>query len=72
MADEPTLLVVGGRRRGRPPATVPKERRTFYVPTAYLDRIDRMALKHGLSSNEALCKVVDLALRMRPIPSSNK
>jgi hypothetical protein len=69
---EPTLLVVGGRRRGRPPATVPKERRTFYVPTANLDRIDRMALKHGLSSNEALCKVVDLALRMRPIPSSNK
>jgi hypothetical protein len=74
MTGEPQLIIVGGKKRGRPPATVPKERRTFYVPPAYLDRIDRLALKHGLSSNEALCKVVDMALRMprADFPDSNK
>lgn len=74
MSDELQLLIVGGRPRGRPRSTQPMERRTFYVPTAYLDRIDRLALKHGVSANKALCAVVDMALRMprRQFPDSNK
>ena len=69
---EPTLLVVGGRRRGRPPASVPKERRTLYAPTAYLDRIDQLALKHGVSYNTVLCRVLQKALDMPAISEPNK
>lgn len=75
---EPQIVAVGGarRRRGRPASTAAtrKERRTFYLPTTYLDRIDRLALKHGVSSNEALRRVVELALRTPPaeFPDSKK
>lgn len=63
---EPTLLVVGGKRRGRPRATEPKAQRTIYAPTAYLDRLDQLALKHGMSVNKVLCQVLQKALDMPP------
>jgi hypothetical protein len=63
MTDEPQLFSMP-RRRGRPRSTRTHERRTFYLETGYLDRLDRLALRHGVSTNEALRRVVDLALRM--------
>jgi hypothetical protein len=70
---EPQMMAVGtSRRRGRPQSSVPKEHRTFYLPTDYLDRIDRLAMRHGVSSSEALRKVVELAMRMPAITEPNK
>ena len=69
---DPQMLAVGGRRRGRPKATDAKAHRTFYLPTTYLDRIDKLALKHGVSASEALRAVVDVALRMPGISEPNK
>lgn len=67
MSDEPRIMVVGGANRGgRPTAAVKKSHRTFYLPTAYIDRIDQMALRAGVSSNEQLKEILDLALRMKP------
>lgn len=62
---DPQILIVGGTRpRGRPKPLEPMEQRSFYLPASYMQRIDRLALKHGISTNEAMRKVVDLALRM--------
>jgi hypothetical protein len=64
------IFAVGGRRpRGRPRSTVTKERRTLYVPTTYLERLDALAARHGISRNRAFCAVLDLALRV-PVPAA--
>lgn len=69
------ILIVGGRRRGRPRAAVPREHLTARLPPAYIDRLHRLALKHDLSVSEALIKVIDKALgmpRQAVIPEHNK
>jgi hypothetical protein len=71
---EPQLLIVGGRRRGRPPSTEPKTHLTVYLPTAYIDRLSQLALKHDVSVSKAFCQAMDLATRMprTRIPEQNK
>lgn len=68
---DPQMMVVG-RRRGRPQSSVPKSHRTLYLPTAYWDRIDQLALKYGVSSSEALTRVVDMAMKVQGISEQNK
>lgn len=73
MSDQPTLMVVGGRRRGRPAAAVPRVHLTARLPPAYVDRLHRLALKHDVSVSDALIKVIDTALSMpRPAISEHK
>jgi hypothetical protein len=64
MSDEPQIMVVGGRQRGRPRADVPRVHLTARLPPAYVDRLHRLALKHDVSVSDALIKVIDTALRM--------
>jgi hypothetical protein len=71
---EPQLLIVGGKKRGRPAADVPRVHLTARLPPAYVDRLHRLALKHDVSVSEALIKVIDTAFSMpRPgITEHNK
>lgn len=46
---EDSVLVVGGRKRGRPPVDDPLTPLTVRVPTAYYDRIHRMATDRRVS-----------------------
>jgi len=56
------LLILGSRRRGRPPVAEPLKPVTTWVPPAYLERLDRLALKHGVPVSRVICKLIEQAL----------
>lgn len=57
------MMILGGRRRGRPPAATSKSHLTVYVSNSLQDRLATLALKHGISVSQALERVVEQSLQ---------
>lgn len=57
-----SLMIAGARRRGRPPVAEKRKPVTALVPPAYLDRLDRLALKHGVSVSRVVCRLIQQSL----------
>lgn len=58
-----SLIVASPRRRGRPKVDEPLKPVTTWVPPAYLDRLDALALKHDVSVSKFVRRAIEDALR---------
>jgi hypothetical protein len=65
----PAEPIIVKRKRGRPRSEVPKTALVAWVPTAYHQRLKRIATARDVSVSALLCTVLDKALTPPKKPS---
>jgi hypothetical protein len=60
-----SLLVVGPKKRGRPPAEEPCTSLSLWVPTKYYDRLARIAQRNGVSMSAVARQMIVLQLHRK-------
>lgn len=68
MADEehePSVTIIGPRRRGRPPAEEPGASLSVWLPHSHYDRLTKIAHKHGVSMSAVVRQMIVLQLHRK-------
>lgn len=63
MSDEPRVLIVGGRKGGRPRSAEPRAVVLSSLPASEYDQIAQLAIKHETSVSAVARKLMRIGLR---------